>query len=169
MSKKLIFILVYIIFFPAANLHAEESNWQRVVTEQLILSPDPTEWIESTLRISPDGKRIAYVKNVEGMKCIVVDGKEGMPYDNIALGKNLFSPDGKRFAYAALRGEKRFVVVDGEEQKHYDAIGKAGPVFSPDGKHLTYAARDGKQWYVVVDGVEGKPYDGIADSLSMPI
>jgi hypothetical protein len=58
-----------------------------------------------------------------GNKCfIVIDGKEGKRYDDIAVGSFVFSPDGKHWAYVAQENDKQFVIVDGKEGKQYNSI-----------------------------------------------
>jgi hypothetical protein len=97
---------------------------------------------------------------------VVVDGKEGKPYDRISCFPG-FSPDSKRVAYWAQVGpdwpsdHEEFVVVDGKEGEPFDTIPMYPFHFSPDSKRVAYTARVGTQWLVVVDGKEGNPYDRI--------
>jgi len=90
---------------------------------------------------------------------VVVDGREGEPYDGIGEGSPIFSPDSKRVSYDSQLGNKRFVVVDRREGKKYDGIGSL--IFSPDSERVTYYAGVGNRRFVVVDGQEGKQYDAI--------
>src|SRR5688500_6980276 len=57
----------------------------------------------SSLVLSPDGRRGAYVEPVEGGFRVMVDGVDQPPYEQIARGTPVFSPDGQRLAYAAAR------------------------------------------------------------------
>jgi Tol biopolymer transport system component len=146
--------------------------------------------------ISPDCKRVAYVRDISDMKSVkmlvVVDGKESREYNFVEKGGLVFSPDSKRIAYVALI-QKNFVVVDGLEGKSYDGIGT--PVFSPDSKRIAYRVCTTRQflprqpevasssdeafsinpvipiekWAVVVDGKQGKEeYDWIEDPVFSP-
>jgi len=54
--------------------------------------------------------------------CVVIDGKEGKPYDGMVIGTLVFSPDSKRVAYGVELGSKQFVVVDEKEARQYDSI-----------------------------------------------
>ena len=147
----------------------QEKSPNRIVSEKLIGKFHPSG-IPESLKVSPDGKRVAYVAVSRGFFTgnkwfVVVDGKEEKQYDNI--GPPIFSPDSKRVGYGAKEGNKWFVVIDGKEEKQYDNIAKGTPIFSPGSKRVTYAAKEGNKWFVVVDAKEEKPYDGIwAGSLT---
>ena len=101
------------------------------VSERLVVKVD-SSWIQASLKISPDSRRVAYVVIEKGKQFVVVDGEEGKQYDGIAEETPIFSPDSKRVAYTANVGKKCFVIVDGEEGKQYDVIVKDTLIFSPD-------------------------------------
>ena len=110
----------------------------------------------SPFTFSRDGSRVAYVAHLgtaraRGPRRVVLDGKEGPPFDYVWTGGLHFSDDGKHFRYTAERGGKRFVVVDGVEYGPYERVTAPalreykdrGFVFAFD------AARDGRQLFVV--------------------
>jgi Tol biopolymer transport system component len=77
-------------------------------------------------RFSPDGKRLAYVVRRGNKRFVVVDGKEGPPFD--IVGGIVFSADSRRFAYAGAEVDQGFgkqkavgrVVVDGVPGAEYE-------------------------------------------------
>jgi Tol biopolymer transport system component len=151
---------------------AAQTTVARKHTETL-LAPFPAS-VQESAAISPDLRRIAYVKDAAGGQQVVVNGKEEKPFQKIA--GLVFSPDGKQLAYAASVGEKWFIVLSGKAEGPaesstgilpvlperqagslpYDQVGQ--PVFSPDSRHLAYVAMmpDGQR-VVMLDGKPGKP------------
>lgn len=129
--------------------------------ENLIAENNFSSRIQESFKVSPDGKRVAYIANAGDRQFVVVDGKEERQYDGIGEGTLIFSPDSRRVAYVAIAGNKQFVVVDGKEEKQYDAIGI--PIFSPDSKRMAYMVQVDNRQFVVVDGNEEKQYDGIGE------
>jgi Tol biopolymer transport system component len=110
---------------------------------------------------SPDSRRIAYVAGQTGAVRLVVDGKEGPVYSEIAPQSVRFSADGKRLAYAARTAAGWTLVVDGVESPPHESIAGTSVRFSPDGKRIAFVASAGKSDYLVVDGVKGKTYERI--------
>jgi Tol biopolymer transport system component len=108
------------------------------------------------MRVSPDGKHMAYGARRGDWVLVVADGVDGKQYDGIAQNSLIFSADSKRVAYVAIRGDRQLVVVDGEEGREYDGIGENTITFGPDNKHIAYVAAYGDKQFVVVDGKEGK-------------
>jgi len=120
---------------------------------------------KSSLRFSPDGKRIGFIasnKNDWRKWVPVVDGKEGAKFDLgtpmvshpggvLALnvpGTLVFSPDSKRVAYLA------------HSAKPFRSVEKSG-------KDVTITEGSVTTWSLVVDGKPGKPYGDIrAGSVS---
>jgi len=112
-----------------------------------------------SLLFSPDSKRLAYVvEKQSGEQCVVLDGIEGKPYQEITKGTLIFSPNSKKIAYAARSINEGFVIVDSTVQKGYIYIKESSLVFSPDSKHLAYVAGSTSSWpkqqLVVIDGRE---------------
>jgi hypothetical protein len=129
----------------------------RVVSERRIAQID-SGFIEGSLTVSRDIRRIAYLAQDDDGQFTVIDGKKEKHYD--ATASLVFSPDSHRVAYFAQTGDKWFAIVDGVEGKHYDAAG--GLVFSPDSQRLAYFAQAGDDWFVIVGGIEGKHYSGLS-------
>jgi hypothetical protein len=114
----------------ALGVWAEEKS-QEGLSEKFIVQIDPSSWIPGSFKISPDGRRIAYIVRVGEQQAVVIDGKEEKPYDAIGEGNPVFSPDSRQVAYGARKGLKGVVVVSGSEQKPYDDIGSGKILFSP--------------------------------------
>ena len=158
--------LAFFLVGAAFGVSAQIASPNRVVSERFIGEVHPSV-IPASLKVSPDGKHVAYVVAVsrgyfQGIRrLLVVDGEKERPYDDIAEGSVIFSPDSQRVAYQAIVGSWCFMVVDGKEEKQYDGIATE-PIFSPDSRRMAYGARVGNKWFVVVDGKEEKHYDDIA-------
>ncbi|MCX7702480.1 MAG: hypothetical protein N2234_00030 [Planctomycetota bacterium] len=132
---------------------------ERHVRETL-LTQVAAGWIPRSFVVAPDLRHVAYVvRATDGKLYVVVDGKEGKRYDDLAF--LTFSPDGKRFAYAAKEGDKWLVVIDGKEEKKYNGIGEGTIAFSPNSDTVAYAAITDTGWTMVVNGNEGEKYDVI--------
>jgi hypothetical protein len=117
-----------------------------------------------SIRFSPDSQRLAYQASHGGKGMVVMDGREGPPFDGLGEGNPVFSPDGKRTAYVGMRRKNpagMFVVVDGKEGPAMDELIDS-PVFSPDSRHVAYGAQRGMRKFVVLDGKEGPHFDLVA-------
>ncbi len=113
--------------------------------------------------VSPDGARLAYVE-LDGDKARVVrDGCPGPRFDGV--GELAFDASGRHFAYVAVTRGRFQVVRDGVPGAPRAGIMESTLRFSPDGKHLFYV-EGGPPFRLVVDEREGRPFDGIA-SLSV--
>jgi Tol biopolymer transport system component len=198
--KKLtivLFLAVSVITLPYTFLlTTAESKEIGLLTQERSLGKRSDDVID--LVISPDCKRVAYVRDISNMKSVkmsvIVDGKESREYNLVAKGGLVFSPDSKRIAYVIeVNMNASFVVVDGLEGKSYENIG--APVFSPDSKRIAYRACTTRQflpstsvvtpssdeafsltpmpviekWSVVVDGKQGKEeHDWIENPVFSP-
>jgi hypothetical protein len=126
--------------------------------------PPPPRRAWTRFRLSPDGKRKAFIASREGLRHMVVDGKEGKGYKVIAERSVAFSVDGTRLNYLAANDgdsvypRKAFVVMNGEEGEVWDSI--HGVTFSPDGRRCAYSAVRGEKEYCVVDGNSQELDDG---------
>ena len=106
---------------------------------------------------SADKKSMAYVAGDGNKNFVVLDGKEGPPFDDIYDLR--FSPVGSRLAYGARRGLNHFILEAGKgvegnkEHGPYENIQRGSLVFRPDGKDLAWAAfgADGN-WHVCLNG-----------------
>lgn len=116
--------------------------------------------------ISPDGRRIAYVRQIGDRQAVVVDGRQLQPYHRVAAPT--FSPDSKWLAYAASSEGKSqgksqgkwYIVINQREQGPYERVGV--PVFGPASGRLVHVALlpDGKR--VVIDNNRpSEPYDEV--------
>ena len=106
---------------------------------------------------SPDGKRVAYAKQVPGGAAAVIDGKVGRAYDTIGVMQ--FSPDSKHDFYVGNR-TLAFVVVDGQEMDGQGTVRNF--VYSNQGGRLGYEAYSAQTgFHVVLDGKESPVFHEI--------
>lgn len=148
LSKKIIFTYscVLIICVSAGVCWAQEKFPNREVSEKLLVKLDAFQPIKDSMRISPNGKRVAFLSVKQRFPggtqwFAVVDGKDEKKYDLVGRNSAVFSPDSKHLAYVAVSGKvnlpevnkyfrtsdvfsgEMFVVVDGKEEKRYKHIG----------------------------------------------
>ena len=113
----------------------------------------------SWIHPSADGRHVAYPACRGKEWFVVVDGKEGKPFEHVYSPR--LSHDGVRVAYIAVVGDdQNTAVIDGKAGKVYARLNLFEPPdFSPDGQHYAYSAlvEDGKS-VMVRDGREGKTY-----------
>jgi hypothetical protein len=109
--------------------------------------------------VSPDGGRLAYVE-IDGEKARAVrDGCPGPWFDGV--GELAFDASGEHFAYVAEKRGRFHVVCDGVLGAPRGGILESTLRFSPDGKHLFYV-EGGPPFRLVIDEVAGRPFDGVA-------
>jgi Tol biopolymer transport system component len=126
---------------------------------QRLLAPFPPE-VYATTVLSPDGRRIAYIKPGGAGATAVIDGKPEKTYEEVA--GLVFSPNSRWHAYAARAGGAWRIVVNGREQPPHGRVGE--PAFSPDSSRLAYVAlqADGERVAVVeINQPPGKSFDRI--------
>lgn len=136
----------------------EKINWYSDMTLTLgYLTAGTAETIAIKVAVfSQDGRRLAFCASDGGKERVIVDGKEGPPFETVFPPN--FSPDGRRFAYTARTKEnKTALILDGSVSGIHEEIAE-GPIFSPDSQHVAYRACRGKDYFVVLDGRRGKPY-----------
>lgn len=109
---------------------------------------------------SPDSRHCAYVMVQNGKMAMVIDGKKGKEYDEIARTV-IFSDDSAHIAYTGLRDKKSFVVFDGVESAPYESVSSDSLMFSPDSTRFAFCAREGKERYYVVDNKPQKRYSNV--------
>lgn len=114
----------------------------------------PHKAMEESPRLSPDGKRIAWVSTRDGNQEIYTADAEGRNATRLtsetALDNNpSWSPDGKHLAFASNRtGNFEIHVMDADGRKvrrltEHRAL-DSWPVWSPDGKRIAFTSnRDG--------------------------
>ena len=103
-----------------------------------------------------DGSLHAYTARKGPNFFLVINGKEGAPFDRIVTPQ--FSPDGKYVVYRARKTGQRFVVVADatgkivKQLKPYDMVFQ--PVFTADGTSFGYGIREGQQLIWKVDSLK---------------
>ena len=124
---------------------AYDETWG-VNGEHVVFSPDGRR---VAYVATSGGKRVAYWKDSGGKQFVVVDGKPGQAYDEIA--SVVFSPDSQHVAYGAKVGDKWVVVINGKEGQRYDNFlfyyGRGTIFDSPNSLH--YLAVKGDSVYLV--------------------
>lgn len=110
-------------------------------------------------QFSPDSSKVVYVAEDGGKLFVVLDGKEGKPYDNIKTPP-YFTPDGKYTAYTAVDGKLETVVAGEEEQGKYDMVfnnrEKRSVFFDSPGIFHFFAMKNGKIIMVTGRMAEGR-------------
>ncbi len=133
-------------------------------------------WMEGTVGLSPDGRRMYYIGVKEDKETsaqritVVLDNKilnEGVPGTLFPQ----FSPDSARLVYAFEPDGKPVLFVGEEEQPPVGCLYSNRITFSPNGKRFAFVAGieepslDSRSWkrVVVVDGKPGQPYTEIEE------
>ncbi len=93
----------------------------------------------------------------DGKWLLVIDGKEGQAFDDIA-SRPWFSPNSERLACVVKQNDSQNMLVDGVKGNNYEPWSGMYPIFSPDSKRLAYVARRGSNTLVVIEAAESKPY-----------
>lgn len=102
------------------------------------------------LVFSPDGKRLGFIAWQGKQRQVVVDGKPGPLYEDIAGLR--FSADGRRVGYVAKRRKEWVLVIDDKE---------IGPglkdiasqfAFTSDGQHVLHLGKPEGEWLLYRDG-----------------
>lgn len=116
-----------------------------------------------TLRVSPDGERIAYMAKLDdGGEAVFVNDEQSPIYGGIVNDSLSFSPDSKRVAWGALRDGKKIVVVDGREYSAHNGSAEGMPVWRANSKRFAFfAATDHGKILAVVDGKADLPWDTV--------
>ncbi len=117
----------------------------------------------SSLVLSQDAKRIAYIGRRDGVT-FLVDGTtetrvDSKPFDP-AIAR--FGAEGKRLAFMYEVGSKVYLRVDGQPFGPYEGV-RGNPVIAYDGTHWAIAAKLDGKWSATEDG---KPI-ATADDIAM--
>jgi hypothetical protein len=136
----------------AASSSAEGQELHRRVSEVSARLVDQTglPWMQESVKVSPDNKRLAYAVGRAEQQMVVVDGQVSPPYDGIAENSLRFSPDSKRLVYGTRKG-KQWMVVDGQAGELYDSIVTlgGGRIIFDSPYHLHYFATKRDNVYLV--------------------
>jgi hypothetical protein len=123
---------------------------ETVTFRQFRTDPAPPEKAyddAAALVYAPGGRAHAYVARRGEVWFLVVNGKEGPPFESVR--PPAFSPDGKVLVYRARRAGKRFVVVAdlaGKTLRELPAHEQVMDVhFTADGRSLAYGVKDGSR------------------------
>ncbi len=111
------------------------------------------------LAFSADSRHLAYAARRGKHWRVIVDGREGPPFDGIASLS--YSADSAHVAYAAQRGRSWHVVVDGKAGPAFDEL--LGDSLRFGGARFAYVGARGTGYHAIVDGAVGPRFDGVAD------
>ncbi len=145
---------------------------------QTNLTKDPAEDTDPVW--SPDGTRIAFVKESEGHRNIYVMNADGTGQTNLTPGpvttgqanegtNPTWSPDGSRIAYTNANGDIWVMNADGSGKTNLTrtlatvAI-ETQPAWSPDGSRIAYV-RDADIWVMNADGTNQRPLTATTGAL----
>lgn len=137
---------------------------ERFATERMLTNL-PKEWIIPSLRISPDGKNVAY-QMVKGMgKATRINEFTHPQYNQVS--PVIFSPDSKHTVYAAGQNNKQFIVMDGHYHNAYSFVFINTFTFIKDNQTLAYAVQknDDKFSMVINETEEGKYHNIVQTPL----
>ena len=70
----------------------QETQRDREISENLIVSIDLFSWEQQYFRVSLDSRRVAYGAQKQNKWVIVVNGKEGRQYDSLLTGNSYLQP-----------------------------------------------------------------------------
>jgi len=118
------------------------------------------------LVFSPDSKSVAYIADSGGKSIgstfyggkwrIVINGREGMLYNDSGLANIEFSPDSRRVVFTM----NNIAVLDGVSKELPGNIDyNTDIVFSPDSQRVAYLSHINSKQLVILDGKVGPPFD----------
>lgn len=116
-----------------------------------------TGFIPESLRVSPDQRRAAWVSLVEDGMRVIVDGRVGPTYHNVAVGTPVFSPDSRHVAYLAEDDEGWHLVVDDRKGPATAGFLEGSLSFGADDGRVAVAVRALDYWWQPAIGAIGAP------------
>lgn len=127
--------------------------------EEVVIADAPG-LIETSVILSPNNQRLAYLVKKDNRHRLMLDGK--LIETATSVSRMRFSYNSKRFAFMETSdGEEWRLNVDQQKGKPYQAIGHGSQLFSPNSSRFAYAGLHDNQWHLVVDGNEVKTFDQI--------
>jgi hypothetical protein len=128
----------------------ESSNSARIVSNGIV---GKTYSDVSNIKMSQNGKHIAFLAQNQTGSFWVVDGKEYTQYKEV--GENFFfSPDSSHFVFSIIdpsNSHHQSLIEDGQQQGSYKIISNL--VYSKNGKTLAFFASVNNISYIVVNNV----------------
>jgi hypothetical protein len=116
------------------------------------------------LAVSPDSKHMAFTARRGGKAFVVIDGRPGPEYDEVAVPWQSDRAGAQRFDYPARRGSEWVLVEDDRERP------LPGGLYAPrgwycrplfGGPHVAYSAAKGQKQVMVLDGQAGPEFDEV--------
>jgi hypothetical protein len=114
---------------------------------------------------SPDSRHLAYVVDDGSAMSVVLDGRKGASYDEVATGGEhplVFCAESDHLAYAARRGAKWFVVEDVAEHDAGSQVPRDLQL-ARDGASLAFVAKENDLYRLIFNGVAQAAFADIRD------
>lgn len=112
--------------------------------------------MQDSLTFSPDGNHLAFVVAAGNQFRVVIDGKLGYLYENVAGIR--FSPDSEQIAYIVKNGLHQYIALDDKLLGPFNQI--ADFTIGKNGR-LGVLVRDQQGWRAIIDGQKGEVYDNL--------
>jgi len=116
-----------------------------------------------SLSFNSDGRHLAYQARRGEKVFVVLDGKEGPPFEKI--DGPIFSPKGSHYGYVAWGKDHARVIVDSEKGPEFFWAGDL--VFSPNGKRFAYLVREGGRMTVILNQTQRFSFDVVMEGTLM--
>ena len=137
-------LLIAALLCAASAAHAEDRHPGPAILVTYSYNFDPT--------LSPDGKRMIFLKMLEGREQMFVADIDGLnerqlSHDTLDIEDPAWSPDGKSVAYVRLEGQKNALYVMDLATKAIRKLSPATqspihPAWMPDGRSILYCTND---------------------------